>query len=267
VNGTGRGAGVNGAAHGTGVNGAAHGTGHGSGTSAASGTSGTTGTNGIGGGTARAPRRRGRPAGQPNSATKDRILVAAREEFSARGYDNTSIRNIGKAAGVDAALVHHYFGSKEQIFATAVETSLQPAMDVPEAMSGDANTMGERLARFMLTIWENPETRGPLLAVVRSALTNETAAALFRGLVSRTVLARAAGELDAPDAEFRVQLAASQLVGIIMLRYVVKVEPMASATPEQLVRLVAPTLQRYLTAPDIGPDLPPDLPPDLLPGR
>ncbi|MDX6354075.1 MAG: hypothetical protein QOF98_978 [Streptomyces sp.] len=236
----------------------------------ASGTGSTGRTSATGRGTSTtspaAPRRRGRPAGQPNSATKDRILAAAREEFSARGYDKTSVRGIGKAAGVDAALVHHYFGTKEQIFTTAVESSLQPAMDVPEAISGSLDGLGERLARFMLRIWENPETRDPLLAVVRSAVTNDTAAALFRGLVSRTVLARAAGELEAPDAEFRVQLAASQLVGIIMLRYVVKVEPMASAAPEQLVRMVAPALQRYLTAPDIGPDLPPDLAPDLAPG-
>jgi len=228
------------------------------------------GPHGRVGATAEAPRRRGRPAGQPNNITKDRILAAAREEFSARGYDKTSIRGIGKAAGVDAALVHHYFGTKEQIFTTAVEVSLAPAMDIPAAISGGVGGIGERMARFMLEIWENPETRGPLLAVVRSAVTNDTAAALFRGLVSRTLLSRAAGELEAPDAEFRVQLAASQLVGIIMLRYVVKVEPMASAAPEQLVRMVAPALQRYLTAPDIGPDLPPDLAsglsPDLPPG-
>jgi AcrR family transcriptional regulator len=155
---------------------------------------------------------------------------------------------------VDAALVHHYFGTKEQVFAAAIEMSFAPAAQMPDALTaGGPEGMGERVARFMLRIWENPATRDPLLAVVRSAVTNETAAAVFRGLVGRTVLARVAGELRAPDAEFRVQLAAAQLVGIIMLRYVVKVEPIASAEPEQLVRLVAPTLQRYLTAPDVHP--------------
>jgi AcrR family transcriptional regulator len=207
-----------------------------------------------------APRRRGRPAGPPSGATKDRILAAAREEFSARGYDKTSVRSIGKAAGVDSALVHHYFGTKEQVFAAAIEVSFGPALEVPGAVSGGVDGMGERIARFMLGIWENPATREPLLAIIRSAVTNETAAAVFRGLVGRTVLARVAGELAASEPEFRVQLAAAQLVGIVMLRYVVKVEPLASADPEQVVRLVAPTLQRYLTEPGIAPEVPPGVP-------
>ncbi|SEO77641.1 TetR/AcrR family transcriptional regulator [Actinacidiphila rubida] len=199
-------------------------------------------------------RRRGRPAGPASGDTRERILAAAREEFSARGYDRTSVRSIGKAAGVDAALVHHYFGTKEQVFAAAIEVSFAPAQDMPAAMAGgDAGAMGERVARFMLRIWENPQTREPLLAVVRSAVTNDTAAAVLRGLVSRTVLARVAGELRAPDPEFRVQLAAAQLVGIVMLRYVVKVEPIASADPERVVAMIAPALQRYLTDPDVRP--------------
>jgi AcrR family transcriptional regulator len=198
-------------------------------------------------------RRRGRPAGPASGDTRERILAAAREEFSARGYDRTSVRSIGKAAGVDAALVHHYFGTKEQVFAAAIEVSFAPAQDMPSAVAGgDPDAMGERVARFMLRIWENPRTREPLLAVVRSAVTNDTAAAVLRGLVSRTLLARVAGELRVPDPEFRVQLAAAQLVGIIMLRYVVKVEPIASADPERVVAMVAPTLQRYLTDPDVG---------------
>jgi AcrR family transcriptional regulator len=202
------------------------------------------------------PRRRGRPAGPPTGATKERILAAAREEFSARGYDRTSVRAIGKAAGVDAALVHHYFGTKEQIFAAAVEVSFAPAVELPAAVGSAVDGMGERVARFMLRVWENPATREPLLAVVRSAVTNETAAGVLRRLVSRTVLARVAGELDVPDPEFRVQLAAAHLVGIAILRYVVKVEPLASAAPEQLVQLVAPALQRYLTEPGVAPGPP-----------
>lgn len=196
------------------------------------------------------PRRRGRPSGPPSGVTKDRILAAAREEFSARGYDKTSVRSIGRAAGVDAALVHHYFGTKEQIFAAAIELSFAPALAAPEAIGGGVDGMGERVARFMFGIWENPATRGPLLAIMRSAVSNETAAGVFRGLISRRLLGRIAGELDLPDRELRVQLAVAQLVGMMMLRYVVKVEPLASAEPEELVAMVAPTIQRYLTAPD-----------------
>lgn len=203
-----------------------------------------------------APRRRGRPAGTKAGAaagTRERILAAAREEFSARGYDRTSVRSIGKAAGVDAALVHHYFGTKEQVFAAAIEVSFGPALELPDALAGGTDGMGERVARFMLGVWEDPVTREPLLAIVRSAVTNERAAVVFRDLVGRKVMARVAGELEVEDPEFRVQLAAAQLVGIIMLRYVVRVEPIASAAPGNLVALVAPTLQRYLTAPDVRP--------------
>ncbi|WNI17112.1 TetR family transcriptional regulator [Actinacidiphila sp. ITFR-21] len=219
-----------------------------------------------------AARRRGRPAGPPSGATKDRILAAAREEFSAHGYDRTSVRSIGRAAGVDSALVHHYFGSKEQIFAAAVEVAFAPALDCPEAVTavpggapgavggnglpGGTDGVGERVARFMLRSWENPATREPLLAIVRSAVTNEAAATVLRGLVSRTVLARVAGELTVPDPEFRVQLAATQLIGMVTLRYVIKLEPLASADPEQLVHLMSPPLHHYLTAPGITPHLP-----------
>ncbi len=197
-----------------------------------------------------AARRRGRPAGQAAGETRDRILAAAREEFSARGYDRTSVRSIAKAAEVDAALVHHYFGTKEQVFAAAIEVSFAPAREMPDALAdGGPEGMGERAARFMLRIWEDPATREPLLAIVRSAVTNETAAAVFRGMVSRMVLVRAAGELSGPDPEYRLQLAAAQLIGMVMLRYVIKVEPLASTDPEDIVRSLAPALQRYLAPP------------------
>jgi len=197
-----------------------------------------------------AARRRGRPAGRAAGETRDRILAAAREEFSARGYDRTSVRSIAKAADVDAALVHHYFGTKEQVFAAAIEVSFAPAREMPGALAGGGpEGMGERAARFMLRIWEDPATREPLLAIVRSAVTNETAAAVFRGMVGRTVLARAAGELSGPDPEYRLQLAAAQLVGMVMLRYVIKVEPLASTDPEEVVRSLAPALQRFLAPP------------------
>jgi AcrR family transcriptional regulator len=204
---------------------------------------------------AEAPRRRrGRPAGPPTGATRDRILAAAREEFSARGYDKTSVRSIGKAAGVDPALVHHYFGTKEQVFGAAIESAFAPVLDITDTMTqGGLEDIGERMARFMTGIWEHPVTREPLLAILRSAVTNETAATVFRGLISRRVLARLGGTLNVPDEEFRFQLAASHLIGIMMLRYIIKVEPMVSADPEQLIRQVTPALQRYLTGPDVHP--------------
>ncbi|MEW2412733.1 TetR family transcriptional regulator [Streptomyces sp. NPDC046866] len=200
----------------------------------------------------KAVRRRG--PGRPRQdeadegpGTQERIRLAARSEFAARGYDKTSVRGIAKAAGVDPALVHHYFGSKDELFATAIELSMEPALVVPAILGEGPEGIGERLARYFLGIWENPVTRAPLLAVIRSALTHEAAAKVLRGLVLRRVLERVAADLDVPDPTFRAELAASHMVGIAILRYVVQVEPLASADPEAIVALVAPTLQRYLT--------------------
>jgi AcrR family transcriptional regulator len=197
-----------------------------------------------------APRRRGRPAGSRagDQGTRERILAAARAVFAERGYDRASVRAIAKSAEVDAALVHHYFGAKEQVFEAAIEVSFAPALNVPEVLAGGSGNVGERLARYFLSVWQNPVTRTSLLAVLRSAVTNETAAAVLRGFVLRRVLLRVAGELDLPDARLRAELAASQMIGIALLRYVLKVEPLASAPDEEIVALVGPALQRYLTA-------------------
>lgn len=200
-----------------------------------------------------APRRRrgpGRPRhdeADEGPGTQERIRLAARSEFAARGYDKTSVRGIAKAAGVDPALVHHYFGSKDDLFAAAIEVSMEPALVIPAILGAGPDGIGERLARFFLGVWENPATRAPLLAVIRSALTHEAAAAVLRRLVLRRLLERIAAELDVPDPTFRAELAASHMVGIAILRYVLQVEPLASADPEDIIRLVAPTLQRYLT--------------------
>ncbi|OIK23363.1 TetR family transcriptional regulator [Streptomyces malaysiense] len=195
-------------------------------------------------------RRRGRPTRAESAGTRDRILAAAREEFSARGYDKTSVRQIAKAAGVDSALVHHYFGTKEQVFAAAVEVAFAPALGAPDTLlEGPPDGVGERLVRFALGVWENPTTRAPLLAILRSAVTNETAAAVFRRLVAAQLVRRVADRLDLPDAELRAELAAAQLVGTALLRYVLRLEPLASADVEQVIARVAPVVQRHLTQP------------------
>ncbi|MER5295355.1 TetR family transcriptional regulator [Streptomyces pharetrae] len=200
-----------------------------------------------------AARRRGRPRRAESGAagdTRDRILAAAREQFSEHGYEKTSVRGIAKAAGVDSALVHHYFGTKEQVFQAAVETVFAPALRAPDVIfEGPADEVGERFARFLFGVWENPVTRTPLLAVLRSAVNNEVAAAVFRRLVTSQLLRRVAGRLDLPDAELRAELAAAQLVGVAMMRYVIKLEPLASADMDVIVARVAPVVQRHLTHP------------------
>lgn len=201
-------------------------------------------------GTTPAPRRRGRPAhtaADTGPGARERILEAARADFAERGYDKTSVRGIAKSAGVDPALVHHYFGTKDEVFAAAVELSFEPALVVPALLAGSRDTIGERLARYFMQIWENTATRAPLVAILRSALTHEAAAKVLRTFVLHRLLERIAQDLDVPDPTFRAELAASHMVGIALLRYVIKAEPMASVDPEEIVVLVAPTLQRYLT--------------------
>ncbi|MGW7360142.1 TetR/AcrR family transcriptional regulator [Streptomyces sp. NPDC054802] len=198
-------------------------------------------------------RGRGRPARRAageGPGARERILQAARDEFAERGYDKTTMRGIARAAGVDAALVHHYFGTKDDVFAAAIEVSFEPATVVPQILGQGAAGIGERLARFFIGVWENPASRAPLLAIIRSALTHEAAAKVLRGFVLRHLLERVAAELDVPAPRFRAELAASHMVGIAILRYVIRVEPLASADPEEIIRIVAPTLQRYLTEAD-----------------
>lgn len=200
----------------------------------------------------RPPRRRGRPTAAraaAGGAARDRILDSARAEFAERGYDKASIRAIARGAEVDPALVHHYFGTKEQVFEAAVEVSFAPADEGVRdlARDGDPGTLGVRLVRFFLGVWEDPATRSPLLAVLRSAVNNETAARIFRGSVTRRLMAGIARQLDGPDRELRVELAAAQLVGTALLRYVLRAEPLASADPEELVARLAPVVQHHLT--------------------
>lgn len=204
-----------------------------------------------GGPAATGGRRRGRPAsgarpaGEPD--TRDRILASARTEFAASGYDRASVRAIARGAEVDSALVHHYFGTKEQVFAAAVEGALAAAFGAPDVVGDDSRyDMGERLVRFMFSVWEDERTREPVLAVVRSAVSNETAAAVFRRLITRHMTSRIAREVDTADAELRVELAVAQLVGVAMLRYVIKVEPIASEDPEELITRLAPVVQGHL---------------------
>lgn len=200
--------------------------------------------------TGTAPRRRGRPArsdADSGPGARERILEAARTQFAERGYDKTSVRGIAKSAGVDPALVHHYFGTKDEVFGAAIEVSFEPALIVPALLNGGEDGVGERLARYFISVWENPVSRAPLLAILRSAVTNEAAANLLREFVLRRLLERIAVELDVPDPTLRAELAASHMIGIAILRYVLKAEPLASVSTEEIIRIVAPTLQRYLT--------------------
>lgn len=181
------------------------------------------------------------------SGTREAILDAARASFADRGYAATSVRSVAAVAGVDGALVHHYFGTKHGLFAAAMALPLDPAAAVPALLEPGIEGLGERIVRFFLDVWDQPAPRARIQAVLRSALTEEAAADLLREFVTTQVLGPVAAGLGKPDAELRASLVGTQLVGLGLLRYLVRVEPLASADTETVVAAVAPTIQRYLT--------------------
>jgi len=188
--------------------------------------------------------RTGRRPGTP--ATRDVILAVARRQFATRGYDATSLRAIASEAKVDPALLIHYFRSKEGLFVAA--TGLPAGM--PE-MFGSLATLpipeaAEALIRMYLKTIDSDKSRNALLALVRSAVSNDQAAAMFREFVTAALLNTIARLTGHPDAHLRASLIAAQLVGIAMLRHVIRLEPIAKASPDQIVTLVAPVIEHYL---------------------
>jgi AcrR family transcriptional regulator len=194
-------------------------------------------------------KRAGRPAGSPPN--REAILAAAREQFRERGYDSATIRGIAAAAGVDPALVHHYYGSKEDLFAAALLLPTSPREALDGVLAGDPDGLGERLVRRFLELWsgDSGSIGDTFIGLLRSASTHDDAARMVREFISREALGRIAEALDVPQPRLRAALAGSQLIGLALARFVIGVEPVASADVETLVECYAPTVQRYLTGP------------------
>jgi AcrR family transcriptional regulator len=196
-----------------------------------------------------APRHSGRRSGAP--PTRERILTAARRLFAERGYERATIRAIAAAAQVDPALVIHYFCSKDNLLAAALALPFDPTTRIPPTLAGGPEGAGERAVRTFLGFWEDPSLRPTMMAIVRCAASHDRAADLMRGVVHRQVVGPLTRALGAPHGELRATLVASQFIGLAMARYLTRIEPLASADMETVVRAVAPTIQRYLTA-DLG---------------
>lgn len=219
--------------------------------------------------------RTGRPPGRPDN--RARILAAARECFGQAGFEGATMRAIGAGAGVDPALVHHYFGSKEALYLRATELPLDIDELLAEVLSsgprelggpserrrkgeqvgpgepggpgghGVPADLGERLVRTVLERWEQPGVRPVVLGVLRSATTDARAAELLRTLISERILGPLTRSLGVPDADLRASLAGSQMVGLVLARMIVGIEPLASAPLDTVAAAVGPTIQRYLT--------------------
>jgi AcrR family transcriptional regulator len=195
-------------------------------------------------------RRTGRRPGKQD--TREAILAAAREAFAERGYDGASIRAIATSAGVDPALVHHYFGSKEQLFNATVRPPIDPAELIPKLVgAGPVDSLGERLATTFMSVWEHPVSGPAFEALLRGAFASRISAKLVREFFAVQIMRRAILNLgdvvDPATVPLRANLVASQLFGLATIRYILKFEPLASAPREAVVAAVAPNLQRYLT--------------------
>ena len=190
------------------------------------------------------PPRRGRRPGAPD--TRAAILAAARARFAEHGFARTSVRSIAADAGVDPALVHHYFGTKDELFLAALEMPVDPRKLIGPAVAGPIEQAAERFLDVFLTVWDDPDIRPSLLAVARGIMDPAANRLLSEGVLPVVIepIGVALG-IDRP-AE-RMPLVASQVIGLILMRYVLVVEPLASMPRDRVIATYAPTIQRYLT--------------------
>ena len=184
----------------------------------------------------------GRRPGQ--SGSREHILRAARDHFARFGYDRATLRAIAADARVDPALLRHFFGSKHGVFLAAMRIPFDPALLIQALAAPGRDGIGERTVRTFVRIWDSPEG-APLRGLLRAVVADDTAADLMRAFVTREVLGRLAGALGVDRPSMRAGLVASQLLGIALLRYVLRLEPFASATAEEIASLAGPTVQRY----------------------
>ncbi|MFN2478990.1 MAG: TetR family transcriptional regulator [Pseudonocardiaceae bacterium] len=190
------------------------------------------------------PHPRGRrPAGENTRAA---LLDAARAEFTERGFDGATVRAIAQRAGVDAAMVNHWFGGKDGLFVAALEIPVDPTEILSRILEGDPERTAERILRTFLSVWD-ANGGGALAALVRSVASHEQAARLMREFLGRVIFGRIVTAVAPDQPQLRAALCGTQMVGLAMVRYVIRLEPLASADAHTVVTTIAPNLQRYLT--------------------
>jgi AcrR family transcriptional regulator len=190
--------------------------------------------------------RRGRRQGEPVS--RDAVLRAAKQRFAVEGYEKTTLRSIANDAHVDPSMVLYLFGSKAELFRESLRLIIDPDVLVAALADGDGD-IGTRMVRTYLGIWEHPDTAASMVAMLQSATSNSDAHEAFRAFMQSYVLTAVSGALGGGEqARLRAMLAATNLVGTAMLRYVMRVAPLATLPAEDVVKLIAPSVTRYLTA-------------------
>jgi len=188
--------------------------------------------------------RTGRRPGTPD--TRDAILAVARRRFASRGYDATSVRDIATSANVDPALVIHYFGTKEGLFAAATGLPDELPVLLESLAILPLHDFAPALVRAYLQLIDSDGSRNAILALVRSAVSNDKAAATLREFLTAQLLPVIGRLTPHPDAQLRASLVTAQLIGIATQRHVIRLEPLAKASPDEIVTLVAPAIEQYL---------------------
>lgn len=193
------------------------------------------------------PARSGRRPGR--SGTKDAILTVARRRFAEAGFDRASVRSIASDAGVDSALVHHYFGTKRDLFVAAVALPVDPDETLKPILAADIDDLGPTLARTIIGVWDSENGQG-IVAAFRSMIASGDTS-LISSFLLQIALRDTAVRVDVPAGSGleRVGLVASQMAGLLLTRHILELEPIASMPADRLVAVVGPTLQRYLTGP------------------
>jgi AcrR family transcriptional regulator len=190
-------------------------------------------------------RGRGRPPTGTGADTRAAILDAASSRFAERGYDRATIRGIAAAARVDPALVHHHFGTKHELFLAAMRLPIDPTEIVRGILAGDRDRLGERIVATFLAVWDSP-AGAAAAGMLRSAVSHEPSSRMLSEFIATSVLTPVVKQLGVRDAKLRVNYVASQLFGLALARYILRLEPLASAKRERVVTVIAPTIQRYL---------------------
>ncbi|TDU90597.1 TetR family transcriptional regulator [Kribbella voronezhensis] len=191
-------------------------------------------------------RTPGRRPGGPD--TRGDILRAARESFAGKGFAGTSLRAVAREAGVDAALVHHYFESKDELFIESMALPVDPRQVAAVILGGPREELGRRIITTFLGVWESAEGQQRMKAVLRSVVTSDEVARMMREGITKMIMVPVAAVLDVPDARLRVSLVATQLLGLALTRYLVDLDPVATTPVPDLIDRIAPVIQHYLTA-------------------
>ncbi len=190
--------------------------------------------------------RRGRRPGSPD--TKAAILQAARASFAELGLAGTTVRGVARAAGVDPALVHHFFGSKDELYLAALALPIDPRQVLRPIVAAGPDGVGERLLRALLAVWDDPAVQPALLAIMRGAFAPDGQELVSKGFLHGIVMPTLE-PVAADRPALRASLVATQVIGLVSARYLLRLEPLASMTADEVVRAVGPTIQRYLTGP------------------